>query len=389
MRTVTLRRKAESRVRSGHLWIFSNELEDGFQEIPPGELAEVVDFRGRFIGIGTVNPHSLITVRLLSHAPAEINELWIRQKFEAALNFRTRLFGVQETAYRAIFSEADGLPGLVVDRFDNLLVLQSSTAGMDQLLPIVVPVLVDLLQPVAVIAANDSPMREREGLALSRELVWGEWAGHKIFVQDGIQFIIDPIGGQKTSFYFDQRFNRQATARFVRSGNTVLDLFCYTGGFGLYALQAGAAHVTFADASEPALEIARETVTLNGWSDRADFLKTDIFPFLRDGTQPADIVMVDPPALAKARTKVPAALRAYRDLNSRAMESVNPGGLLVTTSCSGLVQSAPWFECLREGAFKANRRLRILHKAGQSPDHPILSSMPETEYLKFAIGSVD
>lgn len=384
---VVLKQGADHRIRAGHLWIFSNELEDGFQQIPPGEVVEVLDYRRRFLGIGTVNPHSLITVRLLSREWLPIDQNFFRARFEAALALRQSLPEASDYC-RLVYSEADFLPGLIVDRLGDVLVLQSSTAGMDRLLPLIVQALVDLLSPSAIIAANDIHARELEGLPLKREILYGSFEGLKSFVQDGIHLLADPLHGQKTGFFYDQRFNRKLLASIIQPGHSVLDLFCYTGGFGLYALAAGAGKVTFVDASESALAIALEAVSRNGWLAHAEFLKADIFPFLKDHAQQYDVVVLDPPALAKSRTKVPAALRAYRDLNARALTRVTPGGFFATSSCSGLVQSNAWRETLREASFKANRPLRLLLHGAQAPDHPILASMAETEYLKFAVSTV-
>jgi 23S rRNA (cytosine1962-C5)-methyltransferase len=386
--TVSLRKGAERRVYSGHLWIFSNELRDGFQTLVPGQIADVLDSHGGLIGRGTVNPHSLIAVRLFTRETETIDDLFIRARIERAMRLRQRLPGVDPNVCRLVYSEADGLPGLIVDRFANVFVLQSNTAGMELLQSQVVQALVEQFQPQAIIAANDASVRELEGLRLERKLVYGELTGPIRFQQDGITFLADPLGGQKTGFFLDQAANRRLVASFVQPGNRVLDLFCYTGGFGLYALKAGAEKVTFVDASEAALTIAREAVAANCFSDRAEFLKADIFEMLKEPGEQFDMVILDPPALVKSRTKVPAALRAYRDLNARAMSRVVAGGFLVTASCSGLVQAESWFNASREAAHKAGRTLRFVARGGQSPDHPILASMPETEYLKFAVGII-
>jgi len=386
---VRLRKGADHRLRFGHLWVFSNELQDGFQTLEPGQLVDVVDFRGSFLGRGAVNPHSLIAVRLFTRKSEAVDESFLRVRIQQAAQLREKLLGADAKVCRLVYSESDGLPGLIVDRFEDVLVLQSNTAGMDRLQPQVIGALISFFSPRAMVAANDAPVRELEGLPLERKLVYGALDGKVRFEQDGITFLADPLGGQKTGFFLDQRFNRRLAASFVRPGDRVLDLFCYTGGFGLYALKAGAAHVTFADASEPALAVAREAVEANGFLDRAEFLKADIFEMLKEAGEPFDMVILDPPALAKSRTKVPVALRAYRDLNARAMTRVAPGGILATASCSGLVHADYWLESLREAAHKAGRNLRFVARGNQSPDHPVLASMPETEYLKFAVGIVD
>jgi len=375
-------------VRAGHLWIFSNELEDGFQEISPGEVAEITDHSGHFLGIGTVNPHSLISVRLLSHQREPIDEAFLRKRIESALELRGKLPDQSENG-RLVYSEADFLPGLIVDRFGDVLVLQTSTAGMERLLPLIVQSLVEMLSPRAIVAANDGHAREFEGLSLKREVLHGEFDGLKSFAQDGIHLLADPLSGQKTGFFYDQRPNRKLLASIIQPGMSALDLFCYTGGFGLYALAAGAGRVTFVDASDTALAVVREAVARNGWTDRAEFIKADIFPFLKDHDELYDVVILDPPALAKSRTKVPSAIRAYKDLNARAIARVKPGGLLATSSCSGLILPSAWKEAIREASNKSCRGIRIPLQGAQAPDHPILAAMPETEYLKFLIGLID
>ncbi|MFZ5433870.1 MAG: class I SAM-dependent rRNA methyltransferase [Calditrichota bacterium] len=387
--TVVLRPGADHRIRRGHLWIFSNELKDGFQALPSGAAVRVTDAKGKFWGVGTINPHSLIAVRLFSRTPDLLNEPLLRARIKAAADLRKRLLGNDETVYRLIYSEADGLPGLIVDRFESVFVIQSNTAGMDRLLPIVTKILKTEFAPTAIVAANDASVRELEGLKLHREVIFGCLDGVCRFEQDGLQLLADPLKGQKTGFFLDQRFNRRMAASLVQSSDRVLDLFCYTGAFGLYALKAGADQVTFVDASDIALANTREAVKLNGFSDSGEFIRADIFDYLKTDTEQFDWVLLDPPALAKSRSKVPAGLRAYRDLNARAIKKVCPGGFLATSSCSGLVASEHWYDALRQAAEKAGRRLRFVAHGTQGPDHPILSAMPETQYLKFAIAIVD
>jgi 23S rRNA (cytosine1962-C5)-methyltransferase len=385
---VRLRQGADRRVRGGHLWIFSNELEDGFQSRAPGDLVIVENSAGKSVGVGSLNPHSLISVRLLSRSNATIDEEFLRERINRAISYRQSLSGGDSNC-RLLYSESDGLPGLIVDRLADVAVVQSLTAGMERLLDAVVDTLLNELKPAALIVANDSPVRELEGLPLFRSVAKGEVAAPIMFQQDGIRFLADPIEGQKTGFFFDQRANRNLVGQFIRPGSRVLDLFCYTGAFGLYALQAGASHVTFVDESAAALHMAALAAEANGWQSQADFRRHDIFPWLSGWVESYDAVIVDPPALAKSRSKVGAALRAYRDLNARAMSRVNEGGILATSSCSGVVTPSAWRDSLRDAARKAGRRMRIIAQGSQAPDHPILSSMPETEYLKFVIALID
>lgn len=386
---VRLWREGDLRVHGGHLWVFSNELEDGFQKFAPGDVVEVRDAAGRFVGIGTLNPHSLIAVRLLTRRREEIDAEFFRGRIIEAVGLRQLVYGANDTAHRLIYGESDGLPGLIVDRFDDVLVVQSLSAGMERFLSVIFSLLHDLLHPRAIVLANDSPVRELEGLSLERRVIHGTVESPLHFQQDDITFSADLIEGQKTGFFFDQRINRRLVQQYLPSNAIVLDLFSYTGAFGLYALKAGASHATFVDDSQKALDFARQAVHENGWEERAQFIKQDIFPWLRNLTDKYDVVIADPPALAKNRAKVSAALRAYRDLNARAMARVKNGGLLATSSCSALVTSAAWREALRDATRKAGKRMRIIAQGSQAPDHPILAAMPETEYLKFVIAVID
>ncbi|MDD5087472.1 MAG: class I SAM-dependent rRNA methyltransferase [bacterium] len=385
---VKLKAGADKRIRDGHSWIFSNELVDGFQSYESGRPVQVVDHKGKLIGVGTVNPHSLIAVRLFCRERVEIGQAFLRQRIARAVALRERLLP-GERVCRLIYGESDGLPGLIVDRYGDVLVVQSGTAGMDRLLPIVTNLLVESFSPRAIVMANDASVRELEGIRLYREVAWGSLGGPVAVEQDGLRFLVDPLHGQKTGLFLDQRWSRLLLASFIRPGDRVLDLFCYSGGFGLYALKAGAAHVTFVDSSQAALDMAAENSRLNGFGERISLVKADVFEFVKSPSERFDAVVLDPPALAKGRKNVPAALRGYRDLNARAMVWANNGGILATASCSGLVHVDSWLDSLREAAQKAQKTLRFIARGGQSPDHPVLASMPETEYLKFAIGVIE
>ncbi|MBK6767010.1 MAG: class I SAM-dependent rRNA methyltransferase [bacterium] len=384
---VILKHGAESRVFGGHLWVFSNELADGFQTLAPGEFVRVLDSRGRFYGIGSVNPHSLISVRLFSRADVGIDRGFVFGRLNASYAMRERVCGDARVS-RLVFSEADGLPGVIVDRFDGMTVYQTLTAGAERIKPFVIEWIHERLNPKVIVQANDSSMRQIEGLGMERGVVFGELDSMYEFEQDGLRLISDPVLGQKTGYFLDQRLNRKLMQTMLRGRETFLDLFCYSGAFGLYALRAGAQQVTFVDGSERALDLARQIVQSNSYLDRARYVKADIFEWLKDSGEQYDVVSVDPPALAKSRSKATIALRAYRDLNARAMKWVSPGGLLLTSSCSGLVSRVNWRKSLEEAAFKSRRDVRFLAFGTQAPDHPVLAAMPETEYLKFAVAQV-
>ncbi len=385
--TLTLKKGAESRVFGGHLWIFSNELREGFQEFEPGSFVRVVDSRERLYGVGSLNPHSLIAVRLFARNNVVIDQDFLFERLDRALAARTKLLG-DDHVCRVVFSEADGLPGIIVDRFAELVVFQTLTAGAESLEEDLLEWIHSRLRPTAIVAANDSSMRRLEGLPQVRIQLYGDPQETFLFEQDSLKLLCDSNQGQKTGFFLDQRVNRKLMQSFVRGGESVLDLFCYSGAFGLYAMQAGAGQTTFVDGSERALSLVRDVCERNGFSDRASFVKTDIFEWLKESDQQFDMVSLDPPALAKNRSKATIALRAYRDINARAMKWVKPGGLLLTSSCSGLISRVNWRKVLEEAAFKSRRTVRFVAFGTQAPDHPILAAMPETEYLKFAVAQV-
>lgn len=385
---ITLRPHADQRVRRGHAWIFSNELRDGFQEFASGALVQVQDNRGGVIGTGTLNPHSLIAVRLLSRDAVIVDRAFLYAQADAALKLRAQLLH-DLTACRVVFSESDGLPGLILDKFGDVLVYQSLTAGMEQLMPHLLDWMRERFAPRVIVEANDSQARVLEGLPQVRRCVEGTLDDLVEFTQDNLQLLADPLHGQKTGFFLDQRLNRLRLQSFLRGGERLLDLFSYSGGFGLYALHGGAGHVTFVDASTPALQLCTDAARRNGFAERVETIEADIFEWVKNCTDQFDVACLDPPALAKSRSKAAAAVRGYRDLNARALKLVKPGGLFATSSCSGLVTPLKWREALEEAAFKSRRRVRFIAFGSQAPDHPVLTAMPETEYLKFAIAVVE
>lgn len=384
---IVLKKSAQDRVFKGHPWIFANELQDGFQIHEPGSFVRVEDERRRLYGIASLNRHSLIAARVFTRDDEQIDRDFVFRRLDAARDMRVRVLG-DDRVCRIAFSEADGIPGVILDRFDRLAVYQSLTAGSESIVDHVVDWICTRLNPAHIVAANDSTMRTLEGLQAERKVILGELEDTHIFEQDGLKLLADPVKGQKTGYFLDQRANRKLMQSFIRGGERVLDLFCYSGAFGLYALSAGAGFVNFVDGSDRALKLASDVSELNNFAGRALFTKADIFEWLKDVQEQYDVVSVDPPALAKSRSKATAALRGYRDLNARAMKWVKPGGLLLTSSCSGLISRVNWRKSLEEAAFKSRRTVRFLAFGTQAPDHPVLSAMPESEYLKFAVAQV-
>jgi 23S rRNA (cytosine1962-C5)-methyltransferase len=387
MKTVKLKRKEDRRIRRGHPWVFSNELERTPTECSPGELVDLLDSDGRFIGRGYINPHTLIAARLLTRRPETIDREFFQKKISSARALRTSLgFG---DSFRAVFSEGDGLPGLIVDKYADTLVIQSLTAGIDLLLDPIIEALRAEYAPNSIVLRNDTAAREIEGLTRDNRVVLGAVTGPALIEESGIKFRIDLLEGQKTGFFFDQRENRLALRPYV-NGKRTLDCFCYVGAWALSAARFGATDVIGLDSSEQAVSRARENASLNDVS--AQFRKADVFDELRaleKKRERFDCIILDPPAFAKSRAKVREAVKGYKEINLRAMKLLEAGGILVTCSCSHHIDQELFREMLIDAAFSAGRQTRLLEMRSQSRDHPVLLAARETEYLKCAILMVE
>lgn len=385
--TLRLKKKEERRVLRGHPWIFSNELHEVPLDIAPGETVDVLNAGGGFIGRGYFNPRTLIAVRLLTREQEPIDAVFLRERISRARRLREQLgFG---ESFRAVFSEGDGLPGLIVDKYGGTLVVQSLTAGIDRMLEDVLAALRDVYAPGTIVLRNDTASRELEGLAQEKRVVLGETGGLVDFEESGIRYRADALEGQKTGFFFDQRENRLAIAGLV-PGRRTLDCFCYIGAWALTAARHGAGEVIGIDASEKAVALATANAALNGLQAR--FLAGDVFDLLREYEKRKErfgCVILDPPAFVKSRSKVREALKGYKEINLRAMRLLEPGGILVTCSCSHHVDEALFREMLIDAAFSAGRQARLLEMRSQARDHPVLLAARETQYLKCAILVVD
>jgi 23S rRNA (cytosine1962-C5)-methyltransferase len=382
MDKILLRRPG--RVIAGHNWIFSNELASSPKKFAPGSIIEVRGMKDEFIGIGYINPNSLIAVRLLTRKPETVDSDFFRNRILEALEYRTSI-GIQGDSFRVIFSEGDFLPGLIVDRYGDSLVLQFLTFGMDALRETIIPLFDEILSPSAIVLKNDSQSRTLEGLPVYRELIKGSIDKLPLIHEGSISFEVDPLAGQKTGFFLDQRENRLAFAELVHEGKG-LDLFCYSGAWGLQAAKKGL-QVTFVDDSEPALAQVRLNAKRNDVENNCDCLKADVFNFLADAVKAGrkyDFIVLDPPAFVKNRLKIREALRGYREINSLAMHLLKEGGILATSSCSYHVDRATFLDMLRDSARDSHRQFRLVDYRSQGRDHPVLLSMPETEYLKCA-----
>jgi 23S rRNA (cytosine1962-C5)-methyltransferase len=382
---VTLQPGGHRRAEGGHPWVYSNEIvmDAAAKARAPGTLVTLRRADERPFGVATFNPHALIAARLLDRdAGRAIAPRFFERRIERALRLRERLYS--RPCYRLVHAEADGLPGLVVDRFGAVLAVQANTAGMDGLLPFVVAALQKLLAPAAIVLRNDSPARTLEGLSLGVSMAAGTLDGSVDVEENGATFLADVVAGQKTGWFFDQRDNRAFIAR-LAGGSSVLDLYCHSGGFAVAAAANGATGVLGIDRSEPALALAAETARRNGVAGRCTFRRGEVFAeaaALAARGERFDVVIADPPAFARSKRDVPAALRGYRKLARFAAQLTAPAGFLFLASCSHNVEGADFTEAVRRGLADAGRSGRILRNAGAGPDHPIHPALPESAYLK-------
>ena len=381
-----LKRNEDARLRAGHLWIFSNEVDvarsplTGFE---PGEIAAIVDHQGKPIGLGYVNPNSLIAARLvvrgIEHA---IDRSLFVHRLNVALALRERLYDAPY--YRLVFGEADGLPGLTLDRFGDVVVGQITTAGMERLKDAITEAVVKVLKPRQLWWKNDASIRTLEHLPEYADLGHGEY-GAPVFVREGgLEFAIDPVGGQKTGWFYDQRENRDRLARFV-AGKRVLDMFSYLGAWGLRAAASGASEVVCVDASQSAVDAIVDNAARNGLSDRVRATRADAFDHLkalREARERFDVVILDPPAFVKRKKDFAEGRIAYRRLNELGMQVLAKDGILVTCSCSYHMPRAALLEAVQQGARHLDRQAQLLMQLQQGPDHPVHPAIPETDYLK-------
>jgi 23S rRNA (cytosine1962-C5)-methyltransferase len=379
-------------VIAGRPWVFSNEviMDARTKALAPGSLVTVASYDGHALGTAMFNPHSLIAARLLARDPAAaIDRRFLGERLERARALRDRLFG--QPFYRLVHAEADDLPGLVIDRFGERLVVQVNTAGMELLLPELLAALDQVLRPAAVMLRNDSAARTLEGLESYVRWAKGGAEGPVELVENGVRFLADLGEGQKTGWFFDQRENRANVGR-LAGGASVLDLYCYTGGFAVQAAAGGAASVLAIDRSEPALVLAARSAALNGVEGRCRLERGDAFGTLEalaGRGERFDIVVADPPAFVKAKKELNQAARGYRKLARLAAALVKPGGFLFIASCSYHMTAENFGEQVARGMGEAGRSGRILRASGAGPDHPVHPFLPETAYLKALLLQID
>ncbi len=381
-----LNKGAEKRLRAGHHWIYNNEVDN--QKSPlkgfvPGSVVNAVDYRGKGVGSFMINPHALICGRLISRQQdRDLTSSLIKNRLKQALALRDMCFDAP--CYRWVYGDSDGLSGLVVDRFHDILTVQVSTAAMERQLEVILDHLQRLVQPTGILLKNDGKMRTAEGLDTYVRVAAGQVPEQVELIENGVRFLAPLMTGQKTGWFYDHRPNRALAAQYAK-GKTVLDVFSYLGGWGLTCAMNGATSVTCADVSELALEGVMRNADLNGCADRVQTRLGDAFDTLdqlRLEKQRFDVVIVDPPAFIARRKDIEAGERAYQKLNDMAMKLVNPGGLLVSASCSMHLENDRLRDMIRASARSLDRHALILAEGGQGADHPVLPAVKETRYIK-------
>ena len=398
----TVTPKAERSLRAGHPWVYGEEVLSVTRAYAQGDIVDVYSRKGRWLGSGFVNDRSKIRVRLLSRNTNDrFDEAFFLRRIRYALAYRRTVMGEDYRCCRLIFGEADQFPGLTVDRFGDVLVAEVLSLGMELRKELLYRLLLQVLEEQGerirvIYERSDSPVRIKEGLEpwsgfISLPGLAREGDGHTEITENGLRFDVDYIRGQKTGYFLDQKYNRQAAAR-LAPGRRVLDCFTHTGAFALNCAAAGAAQVTAVDISPDALEQAKRNAALNGLRDRIDFLQADVFDLLTEtaakGQSPWDYIILDPPAFTKSSATADRAYRGYKEINRRAMQLLPRGGYLATCSCSHFMPAARFEEMLREAAADAQVSLRQIEARQQAPDHPILWGVPETDYLKFYLFQV-
>ena len=391
-------KKGEGRyLKSGGAWIYDNEIDKINGTFAEGDIVDVLDFDGWRMGKGFINTQSKITVRMLTRRPdTEINDDFLRMRLQNAWDYRKEVMGEDLGSTRIVFGEADFLPGLTVDKYEDVLVVESLALGIDRLKGKIIGILKEILKEDGIIIRgvyerSDSKVRELEGMEPAKAFI-GEPFDTKVQItENGVKYMVDVKDGQKTGFFLDQKYNRRAVARLCK-GKEVLDCFTHTGSFGLNAACAGAAHVTAVDASELAIGQAKENAALNGVSDIVDFKVEDVFellPSLMDEGKKYDVVILDPPAFTKSRETIKKAVKGYREINMRGLKLVKDGGYLATCSCSHFMDEQLFLTTIREAASLSHRRITRVEFRQQAPDHPVLICGNENSYyLKFVIYQV-
>ena len=381
MADIILKRGEEKDVFAGHLWIYDNEIERVEGDFEPGDIVDVKSAKGAFLGRGYINPRSRIRVRIMTREREDIDRAFLERRIDDAIYLRRRL-GL-DNAYRVVFGEADMLPALVVDKFADCLVMQTLALGIDRMKADIVDILRMRFNPTCIYERNDVPLREKEGLSQQTGALYGVSPGIVEINEHGIRLLVDIENGQKTGYFLDQRENREAIEPFAK-GARLLDCFCHTGGFALHAAKYGAKSVEAVDISAQALELASRNAALNGF-DNIVPRQANVFDLLNDYQRAGnmfDTIILDPPAFCKTKAALPGAYRGYKEINLRAMKIINPGGFLITCSCSHFMTPELFLKMINEAAFDVRRRVRIIEIRYQAKDHPVAVNADESLYLK-------
>ena len=384
---VTLKKNEDRRILRGHLWAFSNEIKTTSGDLLPGDIVDLQSHSGKFLGLGLYNPHSLIAVRLLTTERDEIDFQFFRKRIESAHALREKMY---KGTYRLIHGEGDFLPGLIIDKYNNYLSIQTLSLGMDRRLTLICDVLESLFHPSGIIERNESSARLIEGLEQKKGILRGS-AEPTVIEEYGIRYTVDLLEGQKTGFFLDQRENRKAFRRYA-GGADVLDCFCNDGGFALNAAYGGAVKVMGIDTSEKAVQRATANAQLNRMDTTTQFAEKDVFQFLKqvvtEGLQ-FDLVNLDPPSFAKSKKNISEAKQGYREILTNAIKILKGGGILSTSSCSHNITEETFIDIVNTSARRLGRKITMLEWHGAAPDHPVLPAMPETRYLKYGIFLVE
>lgn len=400
---LTITEKAEKLLRGGHVWVYGDEIVKTEGAPENGGLVDVCSAKGKYLGTGFYNDHSKIRVRVISKNTNDTfdSAFWER-RLRYAVEYRRTVMGAEDfKCCRLIFGEADQFPGLTVDRFDNILVAEVLSLGIEQRKDVLFPALVQILRTMgedidAIYERNDSAIRKLEGMEqfcgfYTSDGLRSDLDGTVVITENGIRYFVDVVNGQKTGFFLDQKYNRRAIRR-IAEGKRVLDCFTHTGSFGLNAAAAGATHVTSVDISAEAIRMAKRNAEENGLDDRMDFVVADVFDLLSEMGKSKradyDFIILDPPAFTKSRDTLRNAIKGYREINRTAMKLLPRGGYLATCSCSHFMTETYFKQMLHNAAEDAGVSLRQIEARQQAPDHPILWNVPETDYLKFYIFQV-
>ncbi len=379
---IVVDKRAKLKIDYGYLWIFRGALSKVENELQAG-IVVIEDKRGRFLGYGDYNPESNIAIRVLTRGKRFVEEDFFRSKLTNAFRLRKRIYP-DEDSYRVVFSEGDFVPGLIIDKYKDGLVIQPLTAAMEKRKNLIINLCIEIFNPAFIVDRSDNPSRKHEGLELYKNVIYGELPD-KLIIRDGpIHVNVDPLKGEKTGYFFDQRDNRRLLRYFVE-GKHVLDVFSYTGGFTVHSIIYGAKHVTAVEISDKAIDSLKKNLEINGITQNVNIFKANAFDFLKEQSNAGkkyEIIILDPPAFTKSKSSIDTAYRGYKEINLRALKMLSPGGFLFTFSCSYHMSLERFLYMLSDAASDLKINTQIIKVLGQSSDHPILTSMPETKYLK-------